>query len=539
MNDRIFSRIASQVLFRVEGDHIFRKLQERVLKWAFEPSRNVRGVPDGAWEGEPFNVDRDDSEHVEAVTLEDPRYWAFRLTERLKDPGRVWTTEVGIGERTSNEAVFGCRIICAQRGPQYVPRSIPRFVRGIVFTQQPLLDGRRIAAEPWIVDGQADVNALLSFLHDPGRQHPVVILSLPENSSNPVETAIPADQFIRRTAGVVHVCVITSQASLVLTDLVGREFSVYRQAVRTYWPGFDPFSDSPTDHPLATADRIERWSNSEEWSFMEFLVHQTLRPQRRREMLERDQWPFERVRAHAAAEAHETAKRDAHSDAELLGLAYEEIEAIRRSALHEAEENKLLLADAELERKEFENDAGHAKAENFRLRAQIRRLKEEARVQGQVKEAEIPNQLDGFEDWCESNIAEDVVLLPRAFRAVRKSRYEDISMIYKALVVLRDHYVPMKRDGGRDRKKMFDDACKRLGLREQASFSGDLWGEQGKEYLVRYGQDQRPRLLDRHLKKGTDHNNERTCFRLYFFWDQEEEQVVVGWLPSHLRTRIT
>ena len=162
-NDRIFSRIASQVLFRVEGDHIFRKLQERVLKWAFEPSRNVRGVPHGAWEGETFAVDREDSEHVEAVTLEDPRYWAFRLRERLKDPGRVWTTEVGIGERTSKEAVFGCRIICAQRGPQYVPRSIPRFVRGIVFTQKPFLDGRRIAAEPWIVDGQADATRYLLF----------------------------------------------------------------------------------------------------------------------------------------------------------------------------------------------------------------------------------------------------------------------------------------------------------------------------------------------------------------------------------------
>ena len=46
------------------------------------------------------------------------------------------------------------------------------------------------------------------------------------------------------------------------------------------------------------------------------------------------------------------------------------------------------------------------------------------------------------------------------------------------------------------------------------------------------------RELDRHLKKGNSRNS-RHCFRLYFFWDDEDEQVVVGWLTSHLDTRQT
>jgi hypothetical protein len=94
----------------------------------------------------------------------------------------------------------------------------------------------------------------------------------------------------------------------------------------------------------------------------------------------------------------------------------------------------------------------------------------------------------------------------------------------------------MKRDGGLDKKAIFDDGCKKLGLSEEPTFTGDRWGEEGDTYLVRYVG--RRCLLDRHLKKGTS-KDERYCFQLYFFWDEESGQVVVGWLPSHLDTRVT
>jgi hypothetical protein len=119
---------------------------------------------------------------------------------------------------------------------------------------------------------------------------------------------------------------------------------------------------------------------------------------------------------------------------------------------------------------------------------------------------------------------------------VKKSRYEDIELIYKALLLLRDGYVPMRRDGGLDKKELFERQCRGLGLSEEATFSGKRWGEEGDTYKVRYAG--RPRLLDRHLKKGTG-RDERYTFRLYFFWDEDSEQVVVGWLPSHLDTRIS
>lgn len=107
-------------------------------------------------------------------------------------------------------------------------------------------------------------------------------------------------------------------------------------------------------------------------------------------------------------------------------------------------------------------------------------------------------------------------------------------LVYKSLLVLRDHYVPMRREGGFEKKQTFENACRELGLDEQPTFHGTRYGEKGETYFVRYGG--RRVLLDRHLKKGTAHNDNRRCFRLYF---DEEQHVVVGWLPSHLDTRIT
>jgi hypothetical protein len=148
----------------------------------------------------------------------------------------------------------------------------------------------------------------------------------------------------------------------------------------------------------------------------------------------------------------------------------------------------------------------------------------------------IPSSLDQLESWCRDYLSGAVELHNRAIQGSKKSRFEDYALIYKALLLLRDAYVPMKRDGGLDKKAIFDDGCKKLGLSEEPTFTGDRWGEEGDTYLVRYVG--RRCLLDRHLKKGTS-KDERYCFQLYFFWDEESGQVVVGWLPSHLDTRVT
>lgn len=97
---RIINHPISTSLLVVKGDNPFRSLQERIMKWAFAPERGVKNIPEGAWKGETFEIDTDDSEFAGAIKIDNPKYWAFRLREHLKDNKRVWITDYGIAEKS-------------------------------------------------------------------------------------------------------------------------------------------------------------------------------------------------------------------------------------------------------------------------------------------------------------------------------------------------------------------------------------------------------------------------------------------------------
>ena len=130
----------------------------------------------------------------------------------------------------------------------------------------------------------------------------------------------------------------------------------------------------------------------------------------------------------------------------------------------------------------------------------------------------------------------NVQVINRARNAVKKSKYHDSDLIYHSLLLLKNYYVPTKTEGGKEKKDNFDNKCEELGLVLARSFSGTRHGEHGDTYIVKH--NGKNRILDQHLKKGNSHN-EADCFRLYFFWSEEDDEGVVGWLPSHLETRIS
>ncbi|MEZ0000744.1 hypothetical protein [Sinorhizobium fredii] len=528
---RIFVQVVSQVGLVVRGDDIFRELQKRVLRWGFDPSRNLRNIPDGAWEGESFEIDQDNSEQAEAVRLDKPRYWAFRLRERLKDTSRIWTTEVGIAERSSTEAVFGCRLICAQRGnSEPIPRSIPNFVRGIAFTQNAYLDGRRTSPEPWVVDTEDDVEELVAFIEAPHRNHPIVALSLPEGSGNPDETVLPVHPFIRRTVGFVHTVVVTSDAAFALTDRIGKEFSVYRQAVRTYNPGFDPGTHLPTDHPVATVARILDWGGNAGAGFTDFLVEQALRITRPRDVLEREQPSFQHLKRIAAQHARETASAAGRDDSELLKLAEDEV----RAAKQEAEASLELAVNADSERQQAVSELRQIKAGYMALQARLDSLLVEQPASTGIA---IPESLDDIETWTRTHLSGQVELHPKAVKAVRASDFQDVALVYNALLMMRDLYVPMRRIGGIERKNAFETRLAELGLENTPCFAQENKSKNfGGAYFVRYQESTRE--LDWHLK-GSNSRDGRLGFRLYYFWDAETARVIVGYLPGHLKTDIT
>jgi hypothetical protein len=196
-----------------------------------------------------------------------------------------------------------------------------------------------------------------------------------------------------------------------------------------------------------------------------------------------------------------------------------------------------LLVEADRERDEARRRAEEARGEVYRLNQRVRTLEKQLRAKiGAMPEPPLPSGLEELKEWADQHLAGSVILNNRALRGAKASDYEEPTLVYQALLLLRDRYVPMRREGGEELTEDYTDCLNALGLEEAASISGTRLGEQGDEYIVRH--NGKKRELDRHFKKGNSRETRR-CFRIYFFWDDEEEQVVVGWLTSHLDTRQT
>ena len=496
-------RPVSQVILRLrrDGDRTpFEASRETVLEWMAR--RAGKQLPDEARNGESFALDDIGAQRTEAVAIPNPRYWAARLDDADKTVAqRVWTTEIGIGEQEDGSTLLGCRLQCVTRGDDLAfDPTIPRFIRDVVEQNPAELEGRSIAVEPWFVESTDQVGELVELLLDPERSCNVIVFALPEGSINPDETVASAIEVARRTVGAAHVAVITGPASFQLSDHVGKEFSVYRQAIRTYRPGFDPGTDEPFSHPLGLPGRIVEWPSGGSKAYERLLISQALIRSISGQEIERRLPPFIEVRRIATELRRDTAKKEGSTETDLLDLAELEIRELNDSLETTNKEYDGLLSVAEQERDQERETAQQVRATNTYLRHRIDSLEKQLEAVGQSRTPSIPDNLEGFEQWCRKNLSGAVELHNRAFRGVENSQYEDDSLIYNSLILLRDHYVPMRRDGGLEKRRGFEDACRALGLDAQPTFRGARYGEEGETYFVRYGG--RRVLLDRHLKKG-------------------------------------
>ena len=524
----------SQIYLALHGSDnsdVFEKARGEILKYA--KFRAGGELPPEALEGKSFATDDVGARRIEVVAIDSLGYWALRFDDEDKRvAGRSWVIEAALCiQNDDGPVLFGLRLQCIARrkNPPY-SRSIPTFARDVIGTCDALMDGRMVTSTPWFVDTKDEVDQLVEFLRSESRTADVVVLSLPERSNDETDTLISSERLARELAGAAHVVVISGPAAYKLSDCVGREFSVFNQAVRTYRPEFDPDTEAPIAHPFCRADSIRKWRGGLD-AYRRFISSEVLmRTVQRPDALKR--LPSFAEAKRTAAELRRREAREAGSETkELLDLADQEIAQIKKDFAAQEQESSELLGVAENEREEAKTEAQRLRATLYHLQ---QRLKSLETTSGESAEVSIPNDLAGLEQWAETHLAGTVELHNRALRGAKDSEYEDVSLIYQALLLLRDYYVPMRRDGGVELQQAYEKRCKELGVDEQQSITGSRAREQGDAYFVRMGRGRFE--LDRHLKKGNS-REPRYCFRLYFFWDVTTSQVVVGWLPSHLLTR--
>ncbi len=523
----------SQVSIKINpraGNDSFTAAQKQVLQWI--DKRVGQRLPAEAWSGQSFETEKIGAQYAAAVSLADLAIWVARLDDADKSvPQLTWVTEVGLKQLSDRSITVSARLVCTRRGLDnyLIDRSTPDFIRQIAAIGAASLDGHLLRPAPWLISCD-QVRALCDLIRAPKRRAAVIVASLPPNSTDAKDAAFPIDDLCHRTFGTAHVAVITGPATFRLTHELGREFSVFNGAVRNYRPSFSP-EDEPYQHPLATAHRIQNWDGGPA-AYAVFLADRILEYTVERPDSESDLPSFTKARRLAAERRREQAKARNATIAERLELAEAQIVELQAEREEMEETFEGVLKSVEQERDIAQAQAKTATQRARNLRARVEMLERASAGGSTPKEPEIPNGLNDFDEWCDKNLAGVVEVLPRAKRAAKKSKYESPAFLYQALLLLRDYYVPMRR--GAAQVDAFKQACLDLNIEETQTFAGDGYGEYGDMYVVRYAG--RQHLLDRHLKKGNTHDVRR-CFRLYFFWDDDSEQAVVGWLPSHLETR--
>ena len=255
--------------------HVLRWLEAHVgpLPSGFDPaSRPV---------GERVHVER----HRSAGAI-------VRAVEREAGSSRYFGVSVEAGAFAGMAAwravviLFRTGATCQLRAMLFAPpcrleqRNAPLWVPGIVrwLARSPGLTdyGWRLLPAPWIIQNEEGVEGLIHLIGSPHRTRPVFATGLAPRETNPEAAPLDLWDLAHRTVGLAHVAVLTGPMTYALTDRVGRKYSVFGNAIRTYRPGC-VLGNRAMEHPMALPETVRRWRTGGPHDFAVFLTREAAR----------------------------------------------------------------------------------------------------------------------------------------------------------------------------------------------------------------------------------------------------------------------
>lgn len=494
-----------------------------ILEW-LRDKQKISNLPSQAWSGESFELDVSQGRPV--VVEAHGEVWAMRYDNPdLEVAGRHWRTEAILAWR-AEVAMVGVRLSVIS--PSWdVPfgKSIPRTVATLC--ERPgLVDyGFRLSPKPWHCRNRGDIEDLVRLLEERRRSRPVYVVSQDAQGNSTIDASALAAQ----TAGLAHVVLLDQDAGWSFSERVGKTRAAFGGAVRTYNPGFTVLGAVFEDHPIATAEWLDR-RFPDRRKFIQLLALKAIDASVSSAAIQERLPDFAQVRRGLAAKRMKDAQREHGSTRELLNL-FETDNAQLRGDLAAAED---LVRQLEQRLDFARQGTDGAEAESYRLRSRISQLELALKAKGREETIQYVDSLEDLDDWVNRFLGGRLLLLPRALRSARKAAYEDVRLVCDSLLLLGRKYVDLRL--GVINRSQFEVHCQSLGVEVSLSGNPATLKQWREEYEVEWKGEKH--LLDTHLKKGTSHDP-RASLRIYFFWDEIGEQVVVGHLPDHLTNEMT
>lgn len=490
-----------------------------VLKWAAQQIGEQ--LPGVAMEGRSFEHLRGGRTCIAAGFADDYRVlWALRVDRPDANVAqRTWTTEIVVGHAPGGtSALFSLRLLASSpEATLQVDPAVPGLVRQIATTCGLQQSGSRIDAAAWHIASEDDAQELVGALLNPARTVPYLVCSVAEREDQP---SINSQMLAKVTLGIAKVVVVPAAYTWVLTQQLGKPLSVFNGAVRAYMLGFS-YDANPYAHRLFFVDpkRSEERAKSTLTALRWLAANESIR----RLQLGADVLTFSAVREVSLDVERERLKQTGSADTEQLRAAQAQIDALKDDLRRSVETQQWLSDEHTLIEEHAQNLEQQLRGAQFR----IQQLLDQIKARGDEPDAGIslPESWDAFADWCGEVLSGRVALSGRARRETKSAGFDDPQAAARCLLWLANEYRDSRINGASgDLRKPIDrgihnDRC------GADSFEFDWLG--------------RKVSVEWHLKNGGNTRDPRRCLRIYYFWDEESQLVVIATVPAHIRTGAT
>lgn len=485
-----------------------------VLEWA--EKRTGKKFPAEAWNYEMFEaLSAGRNAMVSTIDQEGVSIWGLRHEDPDKEvAGRIWSTEVVIGELAGQIPKMSVRLL-AHSGEDFIPVkiSVPGFVFQIFQTIGLASDISVLSIVPKRVSTDAHFDDFFDFLQNPERRLPIIVVTTERRSGEPL---IIPNNLAKATLGMAHTFVLNEEAAWRLSDKIGRELSVFDGGIRIYMPNFTK-SDSLFSHKLLIGKNLQlgfEKGKADSW-FRRLAAEFSLE----RLKLGTTVLSYSRIRSESR-KLHAIRLLNSDTSTEL------QVEALKaqNEALEKEREEIIELSELyDGERLEAIERAKDAEQKLQSAGFRISQLEEglAAKGIGDVFQIEKPTDWSQISDWCAKQFLGKLTLTSSAIRGLKKPEFESLETVIDALEWLALDCRNARIEGGGNRMNN----TKVLDGLTHARCGGD-------EYQIIHQGTRRE--VDWHLKNGDGNTrNPKRCLRIYYFWDEQSQEIIVADLPAH------
>ena len=136
---------------------------------------------------------------------------------------------------------------------------------------------------------------------------------------------------------------------------------------------------------------------------------------------------------------------------------------------------------------------------------------------------DFPTSWADFTEWGERNFLGMVAFHSRAKREIKGAKLENIKLAATCIQWLANNYRRLRMRGG--------------GETQDAEVTNGVINTQSGNDTFDIEWDGQIRSVDWHIKSGGNTRDPRRCLRIYYFWNEVSQEVVIARMPGHIRSQ--